>query len=139
MGYGYSFDFLTGNVLTESVISWTGLRNGKNVTFQHSIGHMFQSDVENIDAYSFIDVKAEAIEFDQRNVNPETLHDKFIVPHGGCRLYVGKPWDLMQFSFADKSAEYNVFISDSAASNNFQVVCQPVELGKFVIPAFNSN
>ena len=123
MGYGYAFDFLTGKVRTESVISWTGLKDDTNATFQQTIGHMYQSGVENIDAYSFIDFKAEDIEFDQRNVKPESLYDKFIVPHGSCRLYVGKPWDLMQFSLGDKSAEYNVFISDSAASNNFQVVC----------------
>ena len=86
---------------------------------------LHRSDLENID----LDVK-ETYErscmisgSSNCSIDLKSLTEELIMPHGICKVYRGKPQQNMWFSIrsGQDTSEYDIFISDSASSNSFQV------------------
>ena len=51
------------------------------------------------------------------------LTERFLLPHGLCKVYVGKPMYNMWFTVEDdeEANEYVLYIADASASNAFTV------------------
>ena len=106
IGYTGNSNFFSGNTTNESVLSFTGMHG--NMTFNESLNHVYTPYLENIE---FVSTKG-------------NISNRLLYPLGLCKVYEGaptKPYFNITFKNHEQMPDYNIFISDPAAENSFQL------------------
>ena len=124
----YASVYLTGMTSNASVLSWNGIQ-GKD-TLNNTLKTIFRSGTENIGAPVEEFTARSCIISGAQNCHVKkfgNLTERFLIPHGLCKVYIGMPFHNMWFTVADDGAvgEYVLFIADVSASNAFTVSSQP--------------
>ena len=106
LGYTSSTPFLAGDFSNKSLLSWTGAND--SLTFKDTLRYLFNSKTDSISA--------------SRNT---TSH--FLLPFGLCTTVTGDFKDILDTEkrnvkfYIKSSGKYIIFISDDAATLNFQL------------------
>ena len=106
IGYTGNSNFFSGQTTNESVLSFTGMHG--NMTFNEILNHVYTPYLENIE---FVSTKG-------------NISNRLLYPLGLCKVYEGaptKPYFNITFKNHEQMPDYNIFISDPAAENSFQL------------------
>ena len=111
MGYSTQVNYLTGQTINKSMLSWTGQTG--NMSLREIVTFIYRgTQGTNFNAwpnYLTGDLKG-------------NLVNKFLIPYGVCQTFEGNLPSYMALGMHDTdSFSYNIFISDPAAATTFQL------------------
>ena len=91
----------------------------------NTLNTIYRSGIENIGVMEDESIKRSCKISGGQNCRKEFgyLTERFLLPHGLCKVYVGKPLYNMWFTVEDdeEANEYVLYIADASASNTFMV------------------
>ena len=115
--------YLTGMMSNASVLSWDGIH--EEATMNNTLKTIHRSGIENIGVMEDESIIRSCKISEGKNCRQEfgNLTERFLLPHGLCKVYVGKPLYNMWFTVQDdeETHEYVLYIADASASNTFTV------------------